>query len=95
MPAADDAPEPTPPQPSPPPSRALIAFTPVPRDGYIVGVPDEGYYQEIVNSDSAHYGGSNIGNAGGVWSEPVPAQGFSHSIRLRLPPLACLFLKKR
>jgi 1,4-alpha-glucan branching enzyme len=74
---------------------AVFNFTPVPRDGYIVGVPEAGYYTELLNSDSAHFGGSNRGNAGGVWSEPVPAHGFDHSLRLQLPPLACLLLKKR
>jgi 1,4-alpha-glucan branching enzyme len=70
-------------------------FTPVPRHEYRIGVPDEGFYAEIVNSDSEGYGGSNVGNAGGVASEPIPAHGFPYSIRLSLPPLACLFLKRR
>jgi 1,4-alpha-glucan branching enzyme len=74
---------------------AVLNFTPVPRADYRVGVPEAGYYAEAINSDSAHFGGSNLGNTGGVWSEPVPAHGFPHSLRLLLPPLACLFLKKR
>jgi 1,4-alpha-glucan branching enzyme len=73
----------------------VVNFTPVPRYGYRIGVPDDGFYAELVNSDSDVYGGSNVGNAGGVVSEPVPAHGFPCSIVLTLPPLACLFLKRR
>ena len=43
----------------------------------------------------AAFGGTNLGNSGGVHSEPVAAHGFDQSLRLMLPPLACLFLKKR
>jgi 1,4-alpha-glucan branching enzyme len=68
-------------------------FTPVVREGYRVGVPRPGYYAELVNTDSAFYGGSNVGNAGGVSSEPVPWRGQPHSVRLTLPPLAALWLR--
>ena len=44
-------------------------FTPVPRHGYRVGVPVEGFYRELLNTDAGYYGGSNLGNAGGVWTE--------------------------
>ena len=47
-------------------------FTPVPRPGYRVGVPEAGWYREVLNSDGAIYGGSNIGNGGGVNTEPCP-----------------------
>jgi len=73
----------------------LFNFTPVPRDGYRIGVPAAGWYAEILNSDSALYGGSNVGNGGGVPSEPVAAHGFDQSIQLTLPPLGCLLLKRR
>ena len=73
----------------------LFNFTPVPRDGYRIGVPGAGWYAEILNSDAALYGGSNVGNGGGVRSEPVAAHGFDQSIRLTLPPLGCLMLKRR
>jgi 1,4-alpha-glucan branching enzyme len=73
----------------------VVNFTPVPRHAYRIGVPDDGYYAELVNSDSGVYGGSNVGNAGGVVSEPIPAHGMPHSIPVTLPPLACLFLKRR
>jgi 1,4-alpha-glucan branching enzyme len=48
---------------------------------------------EVLNTDSAHYGGSNLGNSGGVQSEPVPWHGQPHSIRLTLPPLAAVWLR--
>src|SRR5579884_1924317 len=62
-------------------------FTPVPRTNYRIGVPDPGYYREVLNSDSELFGGSNMGNAGGVVSEPQPAHNRPHSIRITLPPL--------
>jgi 1,4-alpha-glucan branching enzyme len=68
-------------------------FTPVPRTGYRVGAPVGGRYSEILNSDSAHYGGSNMGNAGGLPSEPTPWQGQPHSLLLTVPPLAVVYLK--
>jgi len=70
-------------------------FTPVPRPEYRIGVGEAGWYAELLNSDSAAYGGSNVGNGGGVASEPVPAHGFEHSVRLMVPPLGSLFLKRR
>ena len=73
----------------------LFNFTPVPRAEYRIGVPAAGWYAEILNSDAALYGGSNVGNGGGVQSEPVAAHGFDQSIRLTLPPLGCLLLKRQ
>jgi 1,4-alpha-glucan branching enzyme len=70
-------------------------FTPVPRQGYRVGVRGEGTYIELLNSDSAMYGGSNLGNYGEVRSEPIPSHGRDHSVSLTLPPLGVLFLKRR
>jgi 1,4-alpha-glucan branching enzyme len=69
-------------------------FTPLPRPSYRIGVPEPGYYREILNSDAEQYGGSNLGNAGGVHSDPVPMHGFQHSIVLTVPPLGFLMLKK-
>ncbi len=68
-------------------------FTPVPREGYRMGVPREGFYKEILNSDSELYFGSNIGNYGGAWAEPVAWQGRPFSIRVNLPPLAIIGFK--
>jgi len=73
----------------------VFNFTPVVRSEYRIGVPEPGYYAELLNSDAALYGGSGVGNAGGVQSEPVAAHGFDHSVRLTIPPLGCLYLKKR
>jgi 1,4-alpha-glucan branching enzyme len=69
-------------------------FTPVPRHGYRIGVPRAGFYRELLNTDAAVYGGSDVGNQGGVPSEPVPWQGQPHSLVVTLPPLAVLFLKR-
>jgi 1,4-alpha-glucan branching enzyme len=69
-------------------------FTPVPRHDYRVGVPHPGFWREVLNSDGDVYGGSNVGNSGGAASEPVPAQGRDHSVRLTLPPLGFLMLKR-
>jgi 1,4-alpha-glucan branching enzyme len=71
----------------------VLNATPVVREGYRLGVPQPGYYREILNTDAAHYGGSNIGNAGGQQASDHPAQGHSHSLVLTLPPLAAVFLK--
>jgi len=68
-------------------------FTPVPRTGYRFGVPERGFYREVFNSDSSLYGGSNLGNAGGVRSEPVEAHGRPHSISVTLPPLAVIVFR--
>ncbi len=68
-------------------------FTPVPRHGYRVGVPVGGFYAEVLNTDGEAYGGSNLGNAGGVASEPSPWRGQPHSVVLTLPPLAALWLR--
>ncbi len=73
----------------------VLNFTPVVRGGYRVGVPKEGFWEEILNSDSRVYGGSGIGNAPGVKTEKIPYHERPHSIVLTLPPLAALFLKYR
>ena len=72
----------------------LIAcnFTPVPRDGYRVGVPLGGRWVERLNSDAAEYGGSGIGNLGSVQADDAPSHGRPHSLTLHLPPLAVLVL---
>ncbi len=68
-------------------------FTPVARDHYRIGVPDGGFYKELLNTDAQCYAGSNFGNSGGVWSVPEPHAGRSHHLTLRLPPLGVVFLK--
>jgi 1,4-alpha-glucan branching enzyme len=68
-------------------------FTPVPRYNYRLGVPRSGFYREILNGDAELYGGSNIGNQGGIWAENIPSHQHSCSISLTLPPLAVVILK--
>jgi len=78
------------------PADAMVVvanFTPVVRENYRVGVPTEGFYEEVLNTDADYYGGSNAGNHGGVWSQPEPHAGRPFHISLRLPPLGVLFLK--
>ena len=71
----------------------VLNATPVVRAGYRVGVPQPGFYREVLNTDAAVYGGSNAGNAGGKCSEPIAHKGRQHSIPLTLPPLAAMFFK--
>ncbi len=68
-------------------------FTPVPRHGYAVGVPQGGWWRELLNSDGAEYGGSGLGNGGGAHAEDAAAHGRPQRLRLTLPPLGCLLLK--
>lgn len=70
----------------------ILNFTPVIRENYRIGVPREGIYTEILNSDSAYYDGSNVGN-GQIQSEPQPWMNMEHSITVTLPPLAGIILK--
>jgi 1,4-alpha-glucan branching enzyme len=69
-------------------------FTPVPREDYLVGVPQAGYWVERLNSDATLYGGSGVGNQGGVHSVPVAAHGRFNALNLRLPPLGILILQR-
>ena len=73
---------------------AVLNWTPMVREAYRVGVPDAGYYRELLNSDASYYGGTNVGNAGGLSTEPIPAHGRTHSLSLTLPPLGGLILKR-
>jgi 1,4-alpha-glucan branching enzyme len=67
-------------------------FTPVPREGYQVGVPRGGYWKELINSDADCYGGSGLGNYGGVEARTVPYHGRHWSLTLTLSPLAVVML---
>lgn len=71
----------------------VFNFTPVSRMGYRIGVPKEGYYNELINSDAACYGGSGFGLKGGIHAEPAPWHGKPYSLNLDLPPLGMLLLK--
>ena len=70
-------------------------FTPVVREGYRLGVPHGGWYEEIFNSDSEHYAGSNVGNGGGLMADEQEAHGRPFSLNLTLPPLGITVLKPR
>ncbi|MBF0532220.1 MAG: 1,4-alpha-glucan branching protein GlgB [Candidatus Omnitrophica bacterium] len=70
-------------------------FTPVTRPHYRVGIPADGYWQEILNSDAQEYGGAGVGNYGGVTAQPFPWHGRPFSLSLTLPPLAVLFFRRK
>jgi 1,4-alpha-glucan branching enzyme len=77
-------------------SRFLVVvcnLTPVVRSNYGVGVPRSGSYREVLNTDSAHYGGSNVGNRGAITADGPPAHGHTQSLVMILPPLATLILE--
>ncbi len=71
-----------------------LNFTPVPRYGYRIGVPEPGFYREIFNSDSSHYGGSNLGNGAGIAFDSIAWMGEGYSLVLTLPPLAGIIIEK-
>jgi 1,4-alpha-glucan branching enzyme len=79
-----------------PSGRRLVCicnFAPVVREGYRIGVPERGLYREILNTDAAAYGGSNVGNSGGVFAEDRASHGMMFSLVLRLPPLGVLWFE--
>ncbi len=73
----------------------ICNFTPVPRYGYRLGVPEEGEYYELLNSDNSCYGGSGVLNTQPMPSGPIYWQSCPHSIMLTLPPLSTVVLKRR
>ena len=68
-------------------------FTPVPRQGYRLGVPRAGYWREALNSDAVAYGGSGMGNLGGAHASEAPCHGRAYTLALTLPPLTTLVLE--
>ncbi len=77
------------------PLLVVANLTPVPREGYRVGVPYGGNWVELLNSDAEMYAGSNLGNGGGVHADEVKSHGQPVSLSLNLPPLAVLILKPK
>ncbi len=75
------------------PALVVCNFTPVPRENVLAGVPTDGFWAERLNSDAVEYGGSGVGNLGGVASRPLPNHAMPHTITLRVPPLGCLVLE--
>ncbi len=73
----------------------LQNFTPVPRLAYSVGVPRPGVWTEVLNSDAAEYGGSGVGNLGGIEASATPFHGRPFSLVVTLPPLSAVFFKSR
>lgn len=72
---------------------AIVNATPIVRENYRLGVPHSGHYAEVFNSDASIYGGSNIGNNGGVDSQSESSHGKDQSIVIDIPPLATVFFK--
>ncbi|MFK7901375.1 MAG: 1,4-alpha-glucan branching protein GlgB [Nitratireductor sp.] len=75
------------------PTLVVSNFTPVERSSRRIGVPKAGFWTEKLNTDSAHYGGGDRGNLGGVKSEKIAASGRDHSISITVPPLATVFFE--
>ena len=75
-------------------SIAIVALnlTPVPRTRYRIGLPIKSRYREVLNSDSQHYAGSNLGNAEMINAEAIPWMGLPYSAEIALPPLAGIIL---
>ena len=76
-----------------PPVMIVCNFTPVPRFDYRVGLPFEGRWREVMNTDASVYGGSGLGNLGGVEASARPSHGLPASASLLLPPLATLYFQ--
>jgi 1,4-alpha-glucan branching enzyme len=72
---------------------AVCNFTPVPRYNYRIGVPAAGFWRELLNSDAGDYGGSGMGNMGGLYADEISHHGQPYSLDLTLPPLAIAFFK--
>jgi 1,4-alpha-glucan branching enzyme len=70
----------------------IANLSPIPRESYRLGLPRSGPWKELVNTDSHYYGGSDVGNLGGLLAEPVPWHEQPFSAELTLPPLGALWL---
>jgi 1,4-alpha-glucan branching enzyme len=73
----------------------VLNLTPVPRHNYRIGIPTREDYHQLMNSDSAYYGGSGLDNLGYVEAEEIPYHGLPQSLSLTLPPLGCLILQPK
>ncbi|HEX8631679.1 MAG TPA: 1,4-alpha-glucan branching protein GlgB [Catenuloplanes sp.] len=71
----------------------VVNFAAIPHEGYRIGLPRTGTWQEVINTDADQYGGSGVGNLGAVQGEPVPWHGLPASAALRVPPLGALWLR--
>ena len=77
--------------PGAPPIAIVCNFTPVPRPGYRLGLPEAGRWREILNTDATAYGGSGLGNRGAIEARPEPAHGFPATAEIVAPPLATVY----
>ncbi len=68
-------------------------FTPVPREGYRLGVPRAGFWKEVLNSDAHEYWGSGMGNQGGVVAHSIASHGRPHSVEITIPPLGVVYFR--
>ena len=75
------------------PALIVVNLTPTSYENYCVGVAEGGFYRECINTDSAIYGGSDIGNNGGVFTQEQPYAGQSHQLTLSIPPLATMIFE--
>ena len=75
------------------PVAVICNFTPVPRPGYRIGLPEAGVWRELFNSDALQYGGSGLGNLGRVEARDAPSHGFPASADILVPPLAAIMLQ--
>ena len=73
---------------------AVSNFTPMTHFNYRIGVPQPGFWKEMLNSDAREYGGSGQGNFGGVEAAPIPLHGRPYSLTFVLPPLATVFFRR-
>jgi len=75
------------------PALVIVNLTPTSYNNYSIGVPFSGYYREFLNTDSAKYGGSNVGNGGGVYSQNEACAGHENQLLLSIPPLATMIFE--
>lgn len=75
--------------------QVLVVYnlTPTPQDSYRVGVPTAGFYKEVLNTDGDWYGGSGVGNNGGIYSSAMASHGEEQSVQVRVPPLGVVMLE--
>jgi 1,4-alpha-glucan branching enzyme len=71
----------------------ICNFTPTTQSNYRIGVPQPGFWRELLNSDAREYGGSGQGNLGGVDAAPIPLHGRPYSLTITLPPVSAVFFK--
>ena len=73
----------------------VVNFAPVLREQYRIGVEQDAYYIEALNSDDEKYGGSGVKNEGWIGAEDIPMHGYDHSIEIKVPPLSAVYFTTR